>query len=77
MEKVKICIFSGSRADYGLLKCLAQEIKKEKVFELKIIASGSHLSMKLGYTIEEIREDNISHTRRLILALIKMMNTIW
>ena len=59
MKPVKICIFSGSRADYGLLKYLAREIKEEKNFELIIIASGSHLSMKLGYTIEEIREDNI------------------
>ena len=69
METVRICIFSGSRADYGLLKCLAQEIKKEKVFELKIIASGSHLSKKLGYTIEEIREDNISHIEEIDIGI--------
>ena len=69
MRTAKICIFSGSRADYGLLKCLAQEIKMEKRFDLTILASGSHLSMKLGFTIEEIREDNISHIEEVDICI--------
>ena len=71
MRTAKICIFSGSRADYGLLKCLAQEIKMEKRFELTIIASGSHLSRKLGFTIEEIREDNISNIEEIDIGIDK------
>ena len=69
MKSVRICIFSGSRADYGLLKCLAREIKKERGFEVVIIASGSHLSKELGSTVKEIREDNISKIEEIDIGI--------
>ena len=69
MKSVRICIFSGSRADYGLLKCLAREIKKERGFEVVIIASGSHLSKELGSTVKEIRVDNISKIEEIDIGI--------
>ncbi|MEI7670165.1 MAG: UDP-N-acetylglucosamine 2-epimerase (hydrolyzing), partial [Pseudomonadota bacterium] len=40
----KICIVSGSRADYGLLKLTMQEISNDPDLTLQIIVTGTHLS---------------------------------
>ena len=49
----KICVVTGSRAEYGLLKKLLLLIKEEKLFELQLIVTGSHLSKKHGFTIKK------------------------
>ena len=67
----KICIFTGSRADYSLLKYLGMEIQKEKLFNLVILASGSHQSEKLGNTIGEVRIDNISEIVEIDIEIDK------
>ena len=51
----KICVITGSRADYGILSNFLKRLNKE--FDLNIIATGSHLSKKFGYTIEQIEKD--------------------
>lgn len=53
----KICLVTGSRADYGLQKKLIQLIKSDPQIQLQIIATGSHLSSKLGFTYKEIEDD--------------------
>ena len=55
--KRKVCIVSSSRADYGLLKNLMFLIQKDKNLDLRIIITGSHLSIKHGYTVKEIQND--------------------
>jgi GDP/UDP-N,N'-diacetylbacillosamine 2-epimerase (hydrolysing) len=52
-----ICVFTGSRAEYGLLKPLLDEIKKDGSLELKLLVSGMHLSREFGLTHEIIEED--------------------
>lgn len=59
MKKKKILIYSGSRSDYGILKYLIFELKKEKFFDTKIILSGSHFNKKFGYTFKEVKRDKI------------------
>ena len=39
-----ICVITGSRADYGLLKKLIKNIDKDRNFNLKLLVTGSHLS---------------------------------
>ena len=46
--KKKVCIITGSRAEYDLLKPIIQKISKEKNFNLTVIATGSHLLKKFG-----------------------------
>lgn len=58
-SKTKICVVTGTRAEYGLLKHLMKAIKKEKKIELQIIATGMHLTKEFGYTVEEIKNDNL------------------
>ena len=51
----KICVITGSRADYGILSNFLKRLNNE--FDLNIIATGSHLSKKFGYTVEQIKTD--------------------
>ena len=56
-RKTKICVVTGSRADYGLLKFLIKSISK--IFKLQLIVTGSHLSEEFGNTYKEILEDGL------------------
>ena len=40
----KVCIVTGTRAEYGLLKPLIAQIDKKHSLELQIVATGAHLS---------------------------------
>lgn len=54
---IKICIVTGSRADYGLLRPIISELKSKTNVELQIIATGMHLSQEFGLTYREIEKD--------------------
>jgi UDP-hydrolysing UDP-N-acetyl-D-glucosamine 2-epimerase len=58
--KRKICIITGSRADYGLLYWLMKEIDADPELELQIVATGMHLSPEHGETVEVIESDGFS-----------------
>lgn len=53
----KICVFTGTRAEYGLLYWLMKDIEKHQELELQIIVSGSHLSPEFGLTHQQIESD--------------------
>jgi UDP-hydrolysing UDP-N-acetyl-D-glucosamine 2-epimerase len=53
----KVCFFTGTRAEYGLLKPLMKKIEEDKDFQIQIIASGMHLSPEFGLTYKQIEED--------------------
>ncbi len=55
--KRNICVFSSTRADYGLLKGLLKEIEDRPTLQLQLLASGMHLSPEFGATIQEIQAD--------------------
>ncbi len=50
IKKRKICIITGSRAEYGLLYWLMKEVQNSSRLELQIIATGMHLSSEFGLT---------------------------
>jgi len=52
-----ICIVTGSRAEYGLLRWVMQGIKDAPELTLQVVATGMHLSPEFGMTIQEIRTD--------------------
>ncbi len=61
---MKIAVLTSSRADYSIYKPLLELIAtQEKEWQLDIIAFGTHLSEKYGYTVETILKDgfNVSH----------------
>tara|TARA_B110000037_G_scaffold218405_1_gene281337 strand:- start:609 stop:1772 length:1164 start_codon:yes stop_codon:yes gene_type:complete len=57
MSKRKVCIVTGSRAEYGLLYWLIKEVEADKNFKLQLIATGMHLSSEFGLTYKEIEKD--------------------
>ena len=73
---MKICLVTGSRAEYGILKNLMRAIKNDKKFKLKIIATGTHLSEKHGNTFKEIENDgfNISKKVNIDVKLLSSNN---
>jgi len=58
--KRKICVVTGGRSDYGLMKWLMREIKADEDLELQVVATGMHLSPKFGFTYKEIENDGFS-----------------
>ena len=52
----RICVITGSRAEFGLLKNLINELNKSKKIEIKLIVTGSHLSKQYGLTLDEIKK---------------------
>ena len=57
MSKKKICIVTGSRAEYGLLYWLIRAVKEDLDLELQLIVTGMHLSSEFGFTYKEIEKD--------------------
>ena len=57
MTKLKVCVITGTRAEYGLLYWLLKEIDSDKDLELQIIVTGLHLSPEFGSTYKEIEKD--------------------
>ena len=53
----KICVITGTRAEYGQLRLIMQLLKNSKAFKLQTLVTGSHLSYEFGYTIDEILKD--------------------
>jgi len=57
MSKRKVCVVTGTRAEYGLLYWLMKEIEYDNNLELQLIATGMHLSPEFGLTYKEIEKD--------------------
>ena len=53
----KICVVTGTRAEYGLLRWVIDGIEKSKELELSLIVTGMHLSPEFGSTIDDIKDD--------------------
>ena len=52
----KICIVTGTRAEYGLLKPVIEKVNKSDTMELQLVVTGMHLSGEYGMTYREIEE---------------------
>lgn len=56
----RVCVVTGTRAEYGLLKNILVKIKKSSKLELQLIVTGAHLSEKYGHTVNEIIDDGFN-----------------
>ena len=56
----KICVVTGSRAEYGLLRWVMDEIRNTSDLQLQLIVTGMHLSPEFGLTYREIEQDGFS-----------------
>ena len=65
----KICVVTGTRAEYGLLRWLMEYIRETSGLELQVIATGMHLSPEFGLTYREIENDGFSIDRKVEMLL--------
>ena len=63
--KRKICVATGTRADYGILSLLMQSIKSHPDLQLQIIATNMHLVPEYGSTCQEIEKDGFSINKKV------------
>ncbi|MHB1196527.1 MAG: UDP-N-acetylglucosamine 2-epimerase [Lutibacter sp.] len=52
----KIAVITGTRAEFGLLSPLMDEIQNDKEMQLQLIVTAMHLSPEFGYTVDEIEK---------------------
>lgn len=56
-SKRLIAVFSGNRAEYGLLYPILRAIREHSRLDYRLIISGAHLDSDFGQTKSEIRKD--------------------
>jgi GDP/UDP-N,N'-diacetylbacillosamine 2-epimerase (hydrolysing) len=61
----KICVITGTRAEYGLLRWIMQGIKDDAELTLQVIATGMHLSPEFGLTYREMESDGFQIDRKV------------
>jgi UDP-hydrolysing UDP-N-acetyl-D-glucosamine 2-epimerase len=65
----KICIITGTRAEYGLLKPLMHSIEESTEFNLQLIATAAHLSPEFGNTYKLIELDGFTINEKVEMLL--------
>jgi len=69
MIRRKICVVTGTRAEYGLLYWLMKEIDADYDLELQIVATGMHLSPEFGNTYQQIERDGFNIDKKVDVSL--------
>jgi GDP/UDP-N,N'-diacetylbacillosamine 2-epimerase (hydrolysing) len=65
----KICVVTGTRAEYGLLYWLMKEIQEDPDLELQVIVTGMHLSPEFGLTYCQIEKDGFKINKKMEMLL--------
>nr|WP_292010873.1 UDP-N-acetylglucosamine 2-epimerase [Chryseobacterium sp.] len=66
---MKVCIATGTRAEYGLLKPLIEKMVSDPFFDLKILVTGAHLSPEFGLTYSQIEKDGFTIDEKVEMLL--------
>ncbi len=69
MSGRKICVVTGSRAEYGLLRPVMEEIRDDAALDLQIAVTGMHLSPEFGLTYREIETDGFVINEKVEMLL--------
>lgn len=69
MNKRKICVVTGTRAEYGLLYWLMKEIQCDSNLRLQVVATGMHLSPEFGLTYQSIEQDGFHIDEKVEMLL--------
>lgn len=60
MQRRKIAVITGTRAEYGLFKPILKSVVEHSALKLHLIVTGMHVSEDFGYTIKEIEKDGFN-----------------
>jgi UDP-hydrolysing UDP-N-acetyl-D-glucosamine 2-epimerase len=69
MARRKICVVTGSRAEYGLLHWLMQEIREDTRLKLQVVGTGMHFASRFGSTHREIEVDGFALDAKVNMLL--------
>jgi GDP/UDP-N,N'-diacetylbacillosamine 2-epimerase (hydrolysing) len=61
----KVCVITGTRAEYGLLRWVMQGIKNDSQLKLQVIVTGMHLAPEFGLTYKLIERDGFLIDRKV------------
>lgn len=64
-----VCVVTGSRAEYGLLRGVLEECRRHPALRLQTVVTGTHLSPEFGLTYREIERDGVTIDRRVEMLL--------
>lgn len=67
--KRKICVVTGTRAEFGLMFWILKELQNDKDIELQIVVTGMHLSPEFGNTYKDIEKNGFEITKKIELLL--------
>lgn len=65
----RICVVTGGRAEYGLLRWVMHDIRAAPGLDLQLIVTGTHLEGRFGMTVAEIEADGFEIDARIPLGL--------
>ncbi|SHO57611.1 UDP-N-acetylglucosamine 2-epimerase [Vibrio quintilis] len=68
-EKKKVAVFTGTRAEYGLLYWLLKDIAQDPDLTLQLLVSGMHLSPEFGETYQQIEKDGFHIDEKIEILL--------
>ena len=71
----RVCVITGTRAEYGLLYWTMKHIQDSKDFELQICATGMHLSPEFGLTYQQIEVDGFFINEKIDISKVETQNT--
>lgn len=65
----KVAVFTGTRAEYGLLFWLLKDIQSDPDLTLQLLVSGMHLSPEFGETYQQIEKDGFKIDEKIEILL--------
>ena len=69
MIKKKVCVVTGTRAEYGLLRPVIKKLDENSRLKLQLIATGMHLSPEFGLTYKNIESDGFEIDEKIEVLL--------
>ena len=65
----RVCVVTGSRAEYGLLYWVLRDLQSAIGADLQLVVTGTHLAPEFGHTVDEIEKDGFTISRRVEMLL--------
>ncbi|MBA3935957.1 MAG: UDP-N-acetylglucosamine 2-epimerase (hydrolyzing) [Planctomycetes bacterium] len=69
VKRRRICVFTGTRAEYGILRPLLKALADQPSFELQVLVSGAHLDPRFGETWRAIAADGYDISAKVDMQL--------
>ncbi len=69
IKKRKVCVVTGTRAEYGLLYWTIKGLHNDPEVDLQLLVTGMHLSPEFGLTYKQIEADGFPITKKIEILL--------